>query len=79
MAYKVLNDFIEKEHDNTFYKKGDMYPKEGFKEIARRVKFLQSIHSEYNVAFLEKSENVTKTAPKEKKTQGSKAEKDGES
>ncbi|CAM4392369.1 hypothetical protein BAMA_15440 [Bacillus manliponensis] len=79
MAYKVLNDFIEKEHDNKFYRKGETYPKEGFKMVAKRVSFLQSIHPEYNVAFLEKSENVTKAAPKEKKTQGSKAEKDGES
>lgn len=74
MAYKVLNDFIEKEHDNTFYKKGDMYPKEGFKEIARRVKFLQSIHPEYQVAFLEKKGAVVKAAPKEKAKQGSEEE-----
>ncbi|PTY77357.1 hypothetical protein B5V89_14850 [Heyndrickxia sporothermodurans] len=50
--YKVLNDFIEKYHENTLYKKGEEYPKEGFKADPKRVAFLQTDKSKYKKAFL---------------------------
>jgi hypothetical protein len=52
MKYPVLNDFIEKYHKNTLYKKGEIYPKEGFKADPERVAFLQSNKNRYGVAFL---------------------------
>ena len=52
MSHKVLNTFKEKEHDNTVYKAGELYPKEGFKSTKKRVEFLQKKHLEYGVAFL---------------------------
>ena len=56
MAYKVLNTFREKEHDDHVYKKGHTYPAKGFKETKKRVEFLQKKHEEYGVAFLETPE-----------------------
>jgi hypothetical protein len=52
MKYPVLNDFIEKYHKNTLYKKGEEYPKEGFEADPERVAFLQSNKNRYGVAFL---------------------------
>jgi hypothetical protein len=53
MSYKVLNDFKEKSHDNTVYRKGEDYPKEGFNVDPDRISFLQNIHSAYGISFLE--------------------------
>lgn len=50
--YNVLETFIEKEHENTEYKKGKTYPAEGFEADPKRVEFLQATHEEYGVAFL---------------------------
>jgi hypothetical protein len=55
MSYPVLYDFIEKNHENTFYKQGEQYPKDGFKEEPKRVAFLQKKHYKYRVAFLGKA------------------------
>ncbi|OAT73758.1 hypothetical protein [Parageobacillus thermoglucosidasius] len=52
MKYPVLNDFIEKYHKNTLYKKGEIYPKEGFKADPERVKYLQSEKNKYKIPFL---------------------------
>ncbi|MBH0159119.1 hypothetical protein IHV10_22370 [Fictibacillus sp. 5RED26] len=54
MNYKVLNTFVEVEHDNTLYEKGDVYPKENFKADPDRVSFLQSDKNRYNQSFLGK-------------------------
>lgn len=67
MKCKVLNDFREKNHDNTFYTVGDTYPKDGFKAGAKRVSYLQDIHPEYGVRFLDdapKEEKVKKSTTK---------------
>lgn len=52
MAYPVLHDFIEKNHKNALYKKGEEYPKTNFKADPKRVAFLQKKHRKYKVAFL---------------------------
>lgn len=52
MSYVVNNEFIEKEHKNTLYRKGDTYPKKGFKADPDRVKYLQSDDNEYKTVFL---------------------------
>lgn len=52
--FLVLNDFVEKFHKNTVYRKGDSYPHEGFEADSTRVEFLQEVHQEYGVPFLDK-------------------------
>jgi hypothetical protein len=52
LKYPVLNDFIEKFHENVLYKKGETYPKEGFEADLERVKFLQSEKNKYKIPFL---------------------------
>ncbi|NEY20505.1 hypothetical protein G4D61_11115 [Bacillus ginsengihumi] len=52
MGYKVLNDFIEKEHNNTLYKEGEEYPKQGFEADPDRVAYLQKKRNKYKIAFL---------------------------
>lgn len=54
MSYKVLHTFVEVEHDNNTYEKGDLYPKENFKADPERVSFLQSNQNRYNMRFLGK-------------------------
>lgn len=54
MAYKVLNTFREKEHDDHVYQKDDSYPVEGYKATKKRVEFLQKKNEEYDgMVFLE--------------------------
>ena len=81
MKYPVLNDFIEKYHKNTLYKKGEIYPKEGFDADPERVKYLQSEKNKYKIPFLgpaveekqvegsadEKKSNKTRKNPPAKK------------
>lgn len=62
MAYKVLNTFKEKEHDNHIYEEGHIYPAEGYEADEKRVEFLQKKHEEYDVKFLE--------TPKAKESKG---------
>ncbi len=52
MSYPVLHDFIEKTQSNTFYKKGDEYPKSGLTADPKRVSFLQKKSRKYKVVFL---------------------------
>lgn len=66
MNYKVLNGFMEKKHNNTVYRKGDIYPQDGFKADLERVNFLQEVHPTYGVPFLEKPKPVI-TEPDEPK------------
>ncbi|HDR4512220.1 TPA: hypothetical protein QCQ29_002693 [Bacillus cereus] len=67
--YPVLNDFIEKEHDDITYKKGEQYPKAGFKSNDKRVKYLQSTENPYQIAFLgpklEKAKKTSKSTEKQ--------------
>lgn len=59
--YKVLNDFIEKNHNGHLYKKGDEYPVNGHKLVKKRATDLTKVHDMYGVAFL-------KELPQEKTT-----------
>jgi hypothetical protein len=52
MAYKVINTFLEKNHENLVYNKGDVYPSEGFEADPKRVTFLRSKRNKYKIAFL---------------------------
>ncbi|MGF3103657.1 hypothetical protein [Rossellomorea sp. DUT-2] len=51
MPYKVINTYNDTEH-NVLYKKGDIYPKEGYEENPERIKSLQSIHPTYKRSFI---------------------------
>ena len=63
--YKVLHTFIEKEHENTLYVEGEIYPKAGFEADPARVAFLQSDENKYRKAFLETpKKKVQKTSKK---------------
>lgn len=53
--WNVTNEFKEVNHEGHVYKKGDVYPAEGFEADEERVKFLQTKHETYGVAFLEES------------------------
>lgn len=67
MIYNVLNDFIEKNHKNEVYRKGDTYPKQGFNADSNRIAFLQEVHLSYGVPFLEKPIEPKKLEPIEPK------------
>ncbi|MFS0783556.1 hypothetical protein [Bacillus sp. 1P06AnD] len=53
MRYKVINDFKDKEDNNTFYKKGEEYPKGRQKPTKKRIEELSKKNPEYKVAFIE--------------------------
>ena len=58
--WTVTNEFKEVKHEGHIYKKGDVYPAEGYTADEERVKFLQSKHEEYGVSFLEESKEEPK-------------------
>lgn len=66
MAFEVENDFYEKEHKNTLYRKGDTYPKKGFKADPDRVKYLQSDDNEYKKVFLAEDSKAASKSTKNK-------------
>jgi hypothetical protein len=78
--YYVLHDFIEKEHGNMLYKKGETYPKAGFQADPERVSLLQSNKNKYKKPFLGpelkattvEETDETKDAAKKKKTSAKK-------
>jgi hypothetical protein len=66
MNLPVLNDFIEKHHNEQFYKKGATYPANGYVADPERVAFLQTDKNMYGVPFLgpelianDNSDNIT--------------------
>jgi hypothetical protein len=58
--WNVTNEFKEVNHEGHIYKKGDVYPAEGYTADEERVKFLQTTHETYGVAFLEESKEEPK-------------------
>lgn len=70
MAYKVTNDFIDTTTSHH-YKKGDVYPADGFSHDAERVTFLMKKHDKYKRAFVEE---VKEQKPKQKVVKKSKEE-----
>lgn len=73
--WNVTNEFKEVNHEGHIYKKGDVYPAEGYEADEERVKFLQTKHETYGVAFLEetteepKNEDVQVTAQEPAETE----------
>lgn len=53
MKYKVINDFRDKEDNNTHYKAGDEYPKGKHKPTKKRIEQLSKKHPQHKVAFIE--------------------------
>jgi|GEM_PF-1184967 len=76
MKYRVLHDFIEKQHKNTLYKKGEEYPKEGFKADPERVAYLQSNQNPYQIAFLASAVEEQESKEEEKQAKESSKEKE---
>ncbi|MGX5538149.1 hypothetical protein MU858_21365 [Bacillus sp. PGP15] len=72
--YLVLNEFIETEHEGITYKKGEHYPKSGYKSNVKRVKYLQSTENPYHIAFLGPKLEEVKTARKSKEKQSDQEE-----
>ncbi|EWG08898.1 hypothetical protein [Cytobacillus firmus] len=60
--YEVINDFYEKHHKNTLYKKGDTYPKDPYKADPKRVEYLQKDENDYKMPFL--GEEIKKESKK---------------
>jgi hypothetical protein len=72
LKYPVLNDFVEKYHKDTLYKKGEMYPKDGFEADPERVAFLQSDKNKYKIAFLGSAIEESKESDGEEKKESNK-------
>ncbi|MBS4171938.1 hypothetical protein [Bacillus sp. FJAT-49736] len=58
MEYKVVNDFIDTNDNNTRYKVGDVYPKGSYKPTKKRIEELSKEHPKYKCNFIEKVEKV---------------------
>lgn len=68
--YKVLHDFIEKNHDGHVYRVGDTYPVAGKKLVKARATELTKVHATYGVAFLKEVEAPKPVKPKAEKAEG---------
>lgn len=55
LVYTVLNDFSEKHHNNTVYRKGETYPKDGFKA--------KQVHQSFQLVFLKKVHHKPNVPP----------------
>lgn len=62
--YKVIKMFRETEHDGHIYNIGDVYPVEGKKADAKRVKLLQGNKNKYKTPFLGEAVKQEKVADK---------------
>jgi hypothetical protein len=51
--YLVINDFKDKENNNTLYKVGDEYSKGNYKPTKKRIAELSKKHPKYHRAFIE--------------------------
>jgi hypothetical protein len=73
--WNVTNEFKEVNHDGHVYKKGDLYPAEGYEADEERVKFLQKKHEKYGTTFLgrakqEPKQETTKKEEEKPSTEG---------
>ncbi|EQB35039.1 hypothetical protein M948_18235 [Virgibacillus sp. CM-4] len=70
MPYKVINEFIDKDHKDTHYKPGDDYPVDGYKPTQKRIKELSQNHKKYKRVFIEevKEDNASDDKTKNKET-----------
>lgn len=67
MAYKVINKFIDKEDNDTFYNVGDEYPKGDYEPSNDRIEELSKQHPKYKTAFIEVEETDEEKAAREAK------------
>lgn len=81
MAYKVINTFLEKNHENLVYNKGDVYPAEGFEADPKRVTMLRSKRNKYKMSFLgqEIKEEKVEEKPEEEVNKEEKVEDNSQS
>lgn len=66
--YKVINRFIEKNHNSHVYEIGDFYPVEGKKLVKKRAEELTQVHPQYKVAFLQVIKDDVKSPAATKKS-----------
>lgn len=59
--YKVINRFIEKNHNGHVYEVGDTYPVDGKKLVKKRADELTQVHPQYGVVFLQVIEDDEKS------------------
>ncbi|MBU5214566.1 hypothetical protein [Heyndrickxia oleronia] len=67
MPYQVINDFRDKENNNILYRKGDVYPEEGYEPTKERIEELLSDHPVYKQIFIEKVETEEEKTARELK------------
>lgn len=65
MAYKVINEFIDK-HDKTLYKVGEVFPKGNAKPTKKRIEELSKKHQKYKVSFIEEVQEEKKPSKQSK-------------
>jgi len=53
MKYTVINDFNDKQDNDTPYRVGETYPKVGYKPTKKRIEELSKEHPEYKRVFIE--------------------------
>lgn len=66
MRYRVINEFVDKEDNDTHYKIGDEYPKGNYKPMKKRIEILSKKHSKYNRIFIEEIKEEKKSSKKSK-------------
>lgn len=74
MRYKVLNTFREKEHDDHVYKKGQLYPAEGYEATKKRVEYLQQKNDEFDGKIFLETPKEEDDKKDEKKESGKKSD-----
>lgn len=52
MPFIVINEFRDKEDNNTIYQVGEEYPKGDYKPSKNRIKELSKDHPKYNKSFI---------------------------
>lgn len=60
MGYKVVNEFIDTQDNNTHYKPGENYPKTDYKPTKKRINELSKEHPKYKRVFIELVEQKQK-------------------
>jgi hypothetical protein len=66
MLYKVVNDFIDKEDNDTHYLAGEVYPKGDYKPSKKRIGELSKEHPIHKRFFIEEVKEEKKSSKKVK-------------
>ncbi|BDH62313.1 hypothetical protein MTP04_24430 [Lysinibacillus sp. PLM2] len=67
MAYKVVNEFKDKDDNKTLYRVGEGYPKGNYQPTEERIAELLAVHPKYKRVFIEKVEIDEEKAEREAK------------